>query len=264
MSHPQYRAALVGLVCLVVALLSACSSAPETNGDQKPGAQATFKDDVSLICHAIDAPEVQEASAADRQQALSKYVMDNIQTQEGDDLFVAIGNAAAGVKGEMLGKVAAEQGVKDCPMADAMRNSIKRPGMPTNRPDLNDPAMKGLIGAVSGQDAKALADKSNVQITGSLDKATIKEVIQGESDKVRFCYEKELANNPSLGAGQVMLKFTIGADGKVQATSVESSTLGSAPVEQCLTQAASRWVFPEPKGGGVVVVNYPFDFKSAP
>jgi hypothetical protein len=30
-----------------------------------------------------------------------------------------------------------------------------------------------------------------------------------------------------------------------------------------MTKKIRRWVFPKPKGGGVVIVNYPFVFKSS-
>lgn len=35
----------------------------------------------------------------------------------------------------------------------------------------------------------------------------------------------------------------------------------NANVERCLASKIKRWVFPAPKGGGIVIVTYPFIFK---
>jgi hypothetical protein len=44
---------------------------------------------------------------------------------------------------------------------------------------------------------------------------------------------------------------------------VGSSTLKNAKVETCIAQAVRRWLFPKPKGGGIVIVSYPFVLRSA-
>jgi hypothetical protein len=38
--------------------------------------------------------------------------------------------------------------------------------------------------------------------------------------------------------------------------------LNNAEVERCITSKIRTWVFPTPKGGGVVIVKYPFIFKT--
>jgi hypothetical protein len=43
---------------------------------------------------------------------------------------------------------------------------------------------------------------------------------------------------------------------------VDSSTLKSPSVEDCVVRRMQSWVFPKPKGGGMVIVNYPFVFTS--
>ena len=37
----------------------------------------------------------------------------------------------------------------------------------------------------------------------------------------------------------------------------------NANVENCLASRIKTWVFPKPKGGGIVIVNYPFVFKQS-
>ena len=63
--------------------------------------------------------------------------------------------------------------------------------------------------------------------------------------------------------GRVMIQFTIAGTGQVIASMVQSSTLNSQPVEQCIAQAVRRWEFPKPQGGGIVVVTYPFVLKAS-
>lgn len=98
------------------------------------------------------------------------------------------------------------------------------------------------------------------QPMGALSKAEIQGVIRANNKQIRYCYEKELAKNPSL-AGMVKARFTIAADGTVAAAKVGESTLDSPEVEDCLIDHIQSWIFPKPRGG-VVIVNYPFKFTS--
>ncbi len=63
--------------------------------------------------------------------------------------------------------------------------------------------------------------------------------------------------------GRVVLKFVIDSDGNVSGASVEETTIKSPELQACVIRAAKRMVFPKPKGGGIVMVNYPFVFKAA-
>ncbi len=98
-------------------------------------------------------------------------------------------------------------------------------------------------------------------IMGSLDKEIIRRVIKEHLAQIRYCYEKELTRSPGL-FGKVATQFTISADGNVQSAEVQQSTMNNAEVERCITSKIRTWVFPKPKGGGVVVVKYPFIFKT--
>ena len=81
-------------------------------------------------------------------------------------------------------------------------------------------------------------------------------------NEVKICYERELAAQPTL-AGRVTIKFIILGTGAVQMAAVAESTIGDANVESCIAQAVRRWRFPEPDGGGIVIVTYPFDLEPA-
>ncbi|MFP4596875.1 MAG: AgmX/PglI C-terminal domain-containing protein [Persicimonas sp.] len=127
----------------------------------------------------------------------------------------------------------------------------------------------GRGGSGYGKGAGNLGEKENKlpqvvpgkpAVTGSLDKEIIQRVIRKHRREVAYCYEKELQKNKSL-KGRIKVKFTISPTGDVVSAVVSNSTMNDQTVESCVTSKIQRWVFPEPKGGGMVVVNYPFNFS---
>jgi len=97
-------------------------------------------------------------------------------------------------------------------------------------------------------------------ILGGLDKSLIDAVIRRNMSQIRYCYQRQLAKNPSLN-GKIKVKFVIAKDGSVSKASIESSTMGSAgkPVSSCIVGRFKRFKFPKPNGG-IVIVKYPFIF----
>ena len=79
-------------------------------------------------------------------------------------------------------------------------------------------------------------------------------------NQIRYCYQRELTKNPAL-AGKVVIKFVIAKDGTVSKASVKTSTMNNSAVESCIAGRFMRMQFPEPKGGGIVIVSYPFIFS---
>ena len=97
-------------------------------------------------------------------------------------------------------------------------------------------------------------------ILGALDKSLIDAVIKKHMNQIRYCYQRELPKNPTLG-GKVTVKFVISKTGSVSKASTKTSTLSNAAVEGCINSRFMRFQFPEPKGGGIVIVSYPFIFQ---
>jgi TonB family protein len=118
----------------------------------------------------------------------------------------------------------------------------------------------GTLGRKAGSDIGITS--GNPIVEGSLDKELIRRVIHSHASQVRFCYESELVRHPGMN-GKVAVKFIIAASGSVQRASVDQSTLGNANVESCIVSRVYQWQFPRPKGGGIVVVNYPFLLKAS-
>jgi TonB family protein len=94
-------------------------------------------------------------------------------------------------------------------------------------------------------------------VRGGLDKEIVRRVVRQHLNEVRFCYSEALVRNPSL-AGRVVVQFTIAPTGRVIVAALQSSSLGAPAVEQCIVKATQRWEYPQPSGGGLVSVSYPF------
>ncbi|HEY4188740.1 MAG TPA: AgmX/PglI C-terminal domain-containing protein [Polyangia bacterium] len=99
-------------------------------------------------------------------------------------------------------------------------------------------------------------------VRGSLDKEIIRRIIRRHINEVKFCYEEELVKKPEL-AGRLLVQFMISGTGQVISSVLQNSTMGNARVESCTVQAVRRWSFPQPQGGGMVTVTYPFALTPA-
>ena len=99
--------------------------------------------------------------------------------------------------------------------------------------------------------------EGQASVRGALDKEIIRRTVRRHLNEVRFCYDQALAAHPSL-AGRVVVQFTIAPTGRVLASLLQSTSLGSPAVEACVVVAVRRWEFPQPEGGGLVSVSYPF------
>jgi TonB family protein len=118
----------------------------------------------------------------------------------------------------------------------------------------------GLMGGKRSVDIGITS--SDPVVEGSLDKELIRKVIHSHVSQIRFCYESEMIKNPKL-AGKVAVKFVITASGSVATSAVVQSSTGDSMLDQCVSGRVRTWQFPKPKGGGVVVVTYPFLFKAS-
>jgi TonB family protein len=119
----------------------------------------------------------------------------------------------------------------------------------------------GSIGTSKKKSASKVKS-GTAKVHGSLEADEIRRPVKAVIAKVRACYEKELAADPSL-AGRIVVSWVIDSDGTVRSASVKDSTMGSAKVESCIVKVVKALRFPAPVGGGVVAVTYPFVFASS-
>jgi TonB family protein len=116
----------------------------------------------------------------------------------------------------------------------------------------------GMLGGKKAADIGITS--SDPVVMGSLDKELIRRVIHANRNQIRYCYESQLTRYPKL-SGKVAVKFIITAAGTVASSQVAQSTAGNSELETCVAGRVHTWIFPKPKGGGVVIVTYPFIFK---
>ncbi len=102
----------------------------------------------------------------------------------------------------------------------------------------------------------------SASVRGSLSKEVIRRSIRRHINQIRYCYEQQLARQPNL-EGRVQIRFVIAPSGAVTTSTVAGSTMGNPAAEQCIARAVQRITFPQPEGGGVVIVTYPFMFQRA-
>jgi outer membrane biosynthesis protein TonB len=124
-------------------------------------------------------------------------------------------------------------------------------------------ALRGIsglsVGKVGSGEVGIVEEETDVE--GGLEKEVISSYIKTQLGQIRYCYERQLSASPDL-YGKIHIKFTIGGNGQVIQQAVGLTTLQNAMVEGCILRRVATWKFPEPKGGTLVVVTYPFLFKS--
>lgn len=116
-----------------------------------------------------------------------------------------------------------------------------------------------LLGATGGTSVPLTGEAT---VGGGLDRDAIAAVIARNLGQVRFCYEQALQSEPGL-SGRVAVDFTIGGNGLVKMARIESSSLGSKIVEDCILGRLKSWKFPLPENGVDVKVSYPFVLRRA-
>lgn len=117
-------------------------------------------------------------------------------------------------------------------------------------------ALTGATGAKTTQ----LGNEASVA-TG-LDRDQIAAVINRNQGQITFCYEQGLKDTPGI-SGRVAIDFTISGNGSVSAAHVDSTSLNSKAVEDCMVMRLKTWKFPVPEGGVDVRVKYPFKLERA-
>jgi TonB family protein len=120
-----------------------------------------------------------------------------------------------------------------------------------------------ILGSGRGRPVVEVGSSAETVIVGGLDKSVIDEIIRKHMNQIRYCYEKEANASGQTLRGRIAMRFVISASGRVSQAGVENTSMGNANVERCLVGVIQRIVFPEPLGGGIVEVNYPFLFSPA-
>lgn len=213
---------------------------------EAPSKAASISNSLSKLLNkksALSADSIQQAISQNGQQTARANMNSNLKTQE-----IASGSIGGGAnvnaisKGLSSGSGASTGSLKG--FANGKGTSVGAGGGGFNG--------KGFNMSLGGDEAEAI---------GGLDKALIAAVVQANIGQIKHCYERQLIVDPNI-FGKVVAQWTINKDGAVSTTSVKKTTMNNAPVENCILAKIKGWEFPKPKGGGQVIVSYPFLFKS--
>lgn len=120
----------------------------------------------------------------------------------------------------------------------------------------------GKLSLAGSAGTSSIALTQEATVASGLDRDQIAAVINKNLGQVRFCYEQGLQTDPQLN-GRVAVAFTIGGRGAVKMASVESTSMNSKAVEDCILMRLKTWQFPLPLGGVDVNVTYPFVLRRA-
>jgi TonB family protein len=118
------------------------------------------------------------------------------------------------------------------------------------------------VALAPGKKDEVKVEGGGIVMEGGLDREVVGRVIRMHLNQARYCYEKELSKSPGL-SGKVTVQFVIGIEGRVDSAHVAETMMNNAGVEECLVRKIRSWEFPRPRGGGLVIVTYPFLFNSA-
>jgi hypothetical protein len=95
------------------------------------------------------------------------------------------------------------------------------------------------------------------------DKEIIRRVIRRNIDAVRICYEDELQRGSRIGA-RLWYSIAIGSDGEVTRSKAVRASVANDTLIDCVGRTLCDLKFPRLRGGGTVVVTYPFVLTPAP
>jgi outer membrane biosynthesis protein TonB len=118
----------------------------------------------------------------------------------------------------------------------------------------------GKMSLVGSSNAFFQPVEEEASVEGGLDRDEIAAVIQRHLGQIRFCYEQGLNIKSNLN-GRVAIRFFINAGGHVNTANIANTSLHSSDVESCIVDRLKSWKFPEPRGGVIVKVTYPFVLK---
>jgi TonB family protein len=85
--------------------------------------------------------------------------------------------------------------------------------------------------------------------------------VRARKGAITQCYERELKRNPTL-KGRVVVRFTIGTNGRATDVEIDETTIGNDAVTNCIRTIIKGWSFPF-KPASEVPCSFPFVFAPA-
>jgi outer membrane biosynthesis protein TonB len=110
-------------------------------------------------------------------------------------------------------------------------------------------------------EAEEPADSGPPPYPDGAEKVAIREYIVENSAPIRECYEKRLADRPTL-QGKLIARFDIGPSGKVIGATADG--ISDRELILCVLNAVRQFQFEKPVSGGKLRIAYPFKFEPRP
>lgn len=126
-----------------------------------------------------------------------------------------------------------------------------------------------LIGAIrAARERRQLRNDKDPRSESSLSSDYVREVVGEAIGEVKACYDRALAESPSLG-GRLVVEFTISAEPDIAGLVDEYEIVGDSDqvlatnetMADCLADTILSLEFSPPRNGGNVTVKYPFEFR---
>ena len=128
-------------------------------------------------------------------------------------------------------------------------------------PAVEQPVERPVPIASESEDRPHSPDGVSAASTAKSSRAAIGDVVRRHAAAVRNCYEKGLADDPTL-KGTVEVAWRIQVDGKVSGVTIVGGTGRNPVAERCLMAEIPRWEFP-PSAEPTVVGTFPFVFDAS-
>jgi hypothetical protein len=98
-------------------------------------------------------------------------------------------------------------------------------------------------------------------VIGDFDKVSVRSAIKARSPRIRRCYERALARDPSV-TGQIEMTFVVEDGQVVDVSSVPGAGSAGLPaVAGCVADELRRLVLPHAAYSSATTINYPFVFR---
>ena len=160
----------------------------------------------------------------------------------------AAGDADAGLGGPQIGENGTGGGA---PRVQALSATDKQAiGGPLKVAKVEAAPTKAPEEKAAPRGSVSLSGPSRGGGIGKLDSSAVSAVFKRRASAFRNCYEGRLRDKPNL-AGKVVVRFTIGAAGRVTNIDVASNSTGDSPVGSCIVDKVRGMRFDKPANGDV-------------
>lgn len=111
-----------------------------------------------------------------------------------------------------------------------------------------------------GGDSFGAGSSGGFDVSGGLDKETVRAIIKSHAREFTTCYERALVTAPNL-QGRIVYEWVISPPGPVASAKLKSSNISSGALQDCVLRVVKSMQFPAARNGRATRVIYPFVFQ---